>query len=503
MKSLSTILFSVFLLFPSFSYAAIFEVLVAPKDSAAYEAAQKKANGKSVFAERKIHKAFAKAGEIISSCGTCEVNVKLATGNYVGKGSTGSWEFPEVIAPNVVLRILGGYDDNFGKRAPFDSPTMLRSSKMRSSPVLHFLGKKHALKELVISGLTIDVSPGNRYDKKTNTLSKGTSSSWVMLALGYLTTNKLEISDNVLMNAANGAAAPLIRAASANTEIHVRNNFILNNILTWRVNSPSGAYMPSRYVFENNSFIMGWPYNPDRGTSNPGTLEIGGKYSAAKVEIKNNLFAYNVGGAIFPQWDDSKGPPISIRDNLFFDNGALFSAPKPAGGAVVGKFGGSAGHSAYDMDEIEEDFSWDVSGNVSFDPEIDLPVLKMQAVSYGGEKTVEENSSAADVAPAASVAEEKNLDEMSLEDFMNEPSADSAGGTTEETEEESASSKVAEYDYNLEDFSTGSFEMDEFAVDGSIKNYAPLMPYNPQKLPFAKNQKAAAYGVSRQKVKQY
>ncbi|MEQ8983524.1 MAG: hypothetical protein RL846_36610, partial [Deltaproteobacteria bacterium] len=97
-------------------------VLVAPKGSAAYDAAKSMADGTSVLAERKLHKAFGRAVEHLGACGACVVQIKVAAGTYEGKGRTGQWSFPEVKNPQAKLRILGGYDDKFSHRAPFSQP---------------------------------------------------------------------------------------------------------------------------------------------------------------------------------------------------------------------------------------------------------------------------------------------------------------------------------------------------------------------------------------------
>ena len=335
-------------------------ILVGRKGTKAAENAASAVDDKTVFAATKLGSAFDKAAQLLVDCKTCTVTIKVAAGQHEAKGNTGAFVFPETIAPDATLHVLGGYDADFKTRAPFTTPSALVIVRPRSGPVITFEGRKHALKELVLSGFVIDVAPGNAYDAKTNSLLKGTSSSYPLLAFGYLATDKLVIADNVFMNAANSVGGPLIRAASANSEVWVTNNLFLNDVFTWQVGSGGGKNTPKRYVIKGNTFALNWPYNPDATTSNPGTVEIGNKYAAASVEITGNLFAYNVGGAIFPQWDDKVGPKIAIKDNLFWLNGALFEAKTPAHGAVVGKFNKVSKHSAYDTDTLEEDFSWDV-----------------------------------------------------------------------------------------------------------------------------------------------
>lgn len=485
-----------------------YEVLVAPRDSAASETAAALADGSTVFAERKIHSAFGRAQELLAGCGDCTVHVKIAGGSYEGKARTGQWTFPEVQAPGATLRILGGYADDFSSRDPFADPTMLQVNQNRSDAVLRFEGKKHALRELVVSGLTIDTSPSNSYGMEENSLHKGGSSSFPMLAFGYLTTERLVISDNLFMNAPNGVGGPLIRAMSPQAEVRVENNVFLNNVHTWVVGSGGGKHIPGRYAIVGNSFVLNWPSNPDKTTSNPGTVEIGNNSSAAHVEIRGNLFAYNAGGAVHPQWDDTRGPKISFVDNLFYKNGVLFDASSPASGAVVGKFNNSATHGVFDMIDVEDDFSWEARGNVSIDPGLAIVVPQLKAVTYEGQgrrgtpSRADGGDDGAAEAPAdpaldgdpasAEVDElERMMAELEALSDEGEAGADEEVDVTEEAEVEEPT------------LSESAFDFEEYADEGATGNFAPYLELTPGELPFPTNAEARGYGASPDRVRQY
>ena len=64
--------------FAPLAEAADLTVLVAEKGSPAMAAAEQQADGKAVFAERKIHKAFDRAAEHLAGCGACTVTIKVA-----------------------------------------------------------------------------------------------------------------------------------------------------------------------------------------------------------------------------------------------------------------------------------------------------------------------------------------------------------------------------------------------------------------------------------------
>jgi len=442
---------------PGLARAQDVTILVAQAGTPAEGAATRLANGKTVLAERKLFKAFDLAAAKLGECKTCKVTIKVAGGTQVGKGGVGQWTFPEVITPAATLHILGGWDAKFARRAPMTNPTVLVTSRPRSGPIVTFEGRKHALKELVFSGFAIDVAPGNNYDAETNSLLKGTSSSYPMIAFGYLTTRRLVVADNVFMNAANAVGGPHIRAADEHSEVIVRNNLFLNNVFCWQASGSTGKYTLERYVFDGNSFILNFPYNPDATTSNPGALEIGNGETAKVVEITGNLFAHNVGGAIFMQWDDKRGPPITIKGNLFWQNGALFAGKGDGKGAIVGKFNHSAVYGSYTPDEAADDFSWTISGNAVVDPDLTVPVLDMKAVSYGRKPPEKKEEPAGEV------------------DFFGNSKS-----------EITMDADVA---------------MDDFAVDGKIKNFAPRMPFNVEAFPLVKNAKAKRYGASPERVR--
>jgi hypothetical protein len=438
-------------------------ILVAPGGSPAEAAATRQADGKKVFSERKLFKAFDLAASKLVGCGTCTVTIKVAAGQEVGKGGVGQWRFPEVIAPGGTLRILGGWDGRFTRRTPLTTPTVLVTSSPRSGPIVEFEGKKHSVRELVFSGFALDAAPGNAYDRETNSLLKGSSSSFPLLAFGYLTTERLVVADNVFMNAANAVGGPLIRPANQNSEVIVRNNLFLNNVFCWQVTGSASKFELARYLFEGNTFILNFPYNPDATTSNPGALEIGNKYSARSVEIRRNLFAYNVGGAIFAQYDDKLGPKLVIVDNLFWQNGALFEKTGGKGdgkGAIVGKFNRSAVHGSYTPAEAEDDFAWTMKGNVVQDPDVAVPVLEMEAVSYGPDRK-----------PAAP----REAGEGESVDFFGNKRSD----------------------ITLDD----DLDIGDYTAGGKIKNFAPRMPFHIETFPFPRSATASRYGARDARVK--
>ena len=442
-------------------------ILVANTGTPAADAAAAKADGKTIFAETKLFKAIDKAVELINAKKHCPpprvkgleappcdltpderylvVNVKVAAGKYDGKGGRGGFSIPEIYEPDTTLRILGGYDDTFQNRAPFSRPTIVNVG----GTVFALEGKDHALKEFYLSGFFMDIGGGNQYDAKTNSLLKGTSAGVQAVTIGYLTTERLVYADNVFLNSSHKAAAPLIRAANDKAEVIVRNNFILNNVLAWEADSARFKTIPAVYVFEGNSFILNWPYNPDPTTANPAALQLAGKYAATRFVIKGNLFAHNPGGAIY--WtapSEKDGPQTEITDNLFYNNGSLFGESEPGAAAVVTKFGGFKSNEVpwnpIGLDYLE-DYDWKAQRNVALDPKVPIVLVKP---GFANSTSVEAQNTA-----------------------LNDVRA--------------------------------MFGMSKQGGKMQISNYAPRMGMDPANLPFPAEEKARAYGVNPSRAEQF
>ncbi|CAH1387218.1 hypothetical protein [Candidatus Nitrotoga sp. M5] len=488
-------IFAAVLLSTTSAWASDLSIYVAPKGSTAYAAAKSLGNGQ---VERRLHKAFAAASSHLTQCINCTVTINVAGGEYTGKANVGLWVFPDTVAPKGMLRILGGWNEDFSQREPFQSPSLLKSTDKRSSVVLAFAGRKPTFKQLVVSGLTFDTSPSNRYDKNTNSFMKGGSSTFGQISFGYVSTDSLIISDNTFMNASSGGVGgPVVKPLGNNGEVRIQNNVFFNNIVPWAVASGSYSNPPARYIIKGNSFVLSWPYNADVATSNPGAIEIGNSRAAGQVEIEQNLFAYNFGGAVFSQWDDTKSPKLVIKNNLFYANGGLFGARARDSGAVVGKFAGAATHSIYSMDDIEDDFSWSVSGNQSFDPEIEIGVPDTIGLSSYGER--DEGAE-----PVDQESDDASVSDDELANDLSELTALLAGSDAEaksdNTDLESDSDGGLDLNLNFEDFAD-----QKGTALGTIdlKNYAPKLSFEPGNLPFSRNPKARQYGASPERVSRY
>ena len=370
--------------------ANTYAILVAPKDSPAYAFAQSKADDATVFAERTLHRALTNAAELLQS-GEHTVKVFVAQGEYDGKAGQGIWVIPAIDNPAASLHIVGGYNDDFSGRQPFSLLSVLVTSEGRSDALITF-SKRTTLKEVVISGLLFDGAPSNKYDARTNSILKGQSRTYPLLAFSLLTTDHLVIADNIFMNGAHGAFDPHVQPLSSGAVVDIQNNVFLNNIKTMKVGA---AKEVAAINLRHNTFFLNWPYNPDATSSNVSAIELYHSGGAAQVTIDGNLFAYNPGGAMQHDWPENRMPALTISNNLFHSNAALFEDGAAEAGVFAGKFGPNPKYLILDLETVEDDFGYDVEGNVAMDPQIPIAMADLQAAdSYSVQR---ENTTLNDV----------------------------------------------------------------------------------------------------------
>lgn len=415
-----------------------YTIYVAPGGTPAATSAEGKVNGTSSFAERSAQKAFAKAGTLLSQPGTHSATIMLAGGDYAGQAGSGMYTVPSIKNAQATLRIIGGYAPDFATRQPFTHLTRLTTNIGRNEGILN-ISKQSELKELVISGLVLDAAPSNKYDARTNSILKGSSRTVPLLTLGMLMTDHVVIADNIFINGAHGAFEPWIAPASANTVVDITNNFFINTIKTIQVGSGIGYRNNTvkEVNLRHNTFLLNWPYNPDATSSNVSAVTLYHKGGALQLNIEDNIFAYNPGGAMQHDWKENRMPGISLKRNLFFMNAALFGKGEPDAGVFAGKFGPNAKYLVIGLATIADDFSYAVADNVAFDPKIPITLLELLSVN------------------SASVDRKNTV----MNDVRRLFGQNQDGGTVK------------------------------------IANYAPVMDFDPKALPLPAEEKAKPYGV--------
>lgn len=404
-------------------------------DKDAGKAAAEAAGAKWV---KNLTKAFAKAEGDLNG-GENEVVFKLAAGDQDGDLGSGAYALPAFNNPAGSLTLIGGFDNAFAKRDPFGTPTVITTISERSAPLWQF-AKNTKLKALVIDGLVWDASASNRYDAKTNSLLKGTSSTHVFIKFNYLETDRLEFRNNVFLNAPHRVMETLIRAATPRATIRFYNSIFLNCVIPLKLDSARFRNKPKTIEVDHCSFLLNWAYNPDPNTGSPCALEIGPKEAAGEIHITNSLFYANFGGAILAL--NTQMPGLTLNNNNFIGNGLLHGQSESDAVAMIVSAGGRK--QPLGLDDIEDVPSVDeADGNVSLPPGI--------ALSLGEVKTVDASKVKVEKTWANAVNRilGRNL----------------SGGTV------------------------------------AIKDYAPKKEYDPAAPPFATRAEAAKYGASPSLVK--
>jgi hypothetical protein len=431
MRSLPCVLALV--LASSAARAESFTIYVAARDTTAATAAQAKADDKAAFWFAQLWRAVAKAVELAQS-GEHDVKVLVA-----GK-QPGLVAFDGAInAAKSRLVLAGGHCDDWSRK-PFECPTELAADAGRPAPFIGFASNKQQFKELVISGFVLDAAVSNKYDAKSNSLLKGTSRTLPLLGFKGVVAETLTVSDNVFLNGANRAFELSSSAASKEATVEVRNNFFLNNVMALKV-APSGfkGNKHKSIRFTHNSVVLNWPNNPDATSSNVGALELPTKDCCGELAIEHNLFAHNAGGALQNDWAVARLVKLSIANNLFFSNAAVFGNAKPEAGAVTGKFGPNPTHRVLSPTEAQDMMDGLGAGNVVLDPQVPVALVDLG------------------VADSSAVTAKKTVQN----DLRGIFGLNKDGGTVE------------------------------------IKNYAPRMGLDLANLPFPKAEAARGYGVQR------
>ncbi|MEL6616641.1 MAG: hypothetical protein AAFQ43_12940, partial [Bacteroidota bacterium] len=93
---------------------------------------------------------------------------------------------------------------------------------------------------------------------------------------------------------------------------------------------------------------------------------------------------YNPGGVFQHDWPEDRMSEMTIRENLFFLNGALWNKAEPEAAVIAGKFGTNPLYLVLDLYDVEDDLSANMDENVAFDPQIPVVLAPLQSVQASG-----------------------------------------------------------------------------------------------------------------------
>lgn len=103
-----------------------------------------------------------------------------------------------------------------------------------------------------------------------------------------VTIDHLVIADNIFINGAHGAFDPYIMPISANTVVDITNNFFINTIKTIQIGAGIGYKNNTvkEVNLRRNTFLLNWPYNPDKTSSNVSAVTLYHNHGAKQLNIE-------------------------------------------------------------------------------------------------------------------------------------------------------------------------------------------------------------------------
>lgn len=238
----------------------------------------------------------------------------VAEGVYSGTFDVG---FFEITNP---MEIYGSYNEDFSKRDPFSTPSIIRT-KPNSSSGKQTLIYIRETKDVVIDGFLIDMGEHNNYDSKapegvetgylTLTNTGGTPQRSAIRIVG----NNVTIRNNTFVNISYGGVS-VAQRQNIEGKIHIDNNLFVNiahsgidcGVLT------SPRQDAKDIEISNNTFTF--TYGTTFLNENLGCaiwLKPNANYN-----IHHNVFAYASDAAI--RFLDYEGAVLDLQYNMFVNN---------------------------------------------------------------------------------------------------------------------------------------------------------------------------------------
>jgi hypothetical protein len=255
--------------------------------------------------------------------------IRIAEGVYRSRGESGSDEI------NVPVQIIGGYDDTFTVRDPWDKHktifTGTNDYQKSTDPRLYIRtdqqreanGRPSTGSKIIVDGIIIDNGPRNRYhqnkdlairrmaDPRTNQNPSPNSGGIVIVASRF--TN-VGVQNCVIMNTAPSEGALSVRVFQGGQGI-IRNNLCINNT-GYGIHARTGytgsdPELVPKFQITNNTSLFNWKHDP--------VATYGGDALALdqylKATVKDNVLGFGHMGGIL-----SKGADLTLINNLFVGN---------------------------------------------------------------------------------------------------------------------------------------------------------------------------------------
>jgi hypothetical protein len=255
--------------------------------------------------------------------------IRIAGGTYMSRGASGSDEI------NVPVTIIGGYDETFSYRDPWDAHktifTGTNDYKKSTDPRIYIRtdqqreanGQLSQGGTIIIDGIIIDNGPRNRYHQKKDLAIRRKASpptgenpspnSGGIVIVASKFTN-VAVQNCVIMNTAPSEGALSVRIFQGGQGI-IQNNLCVNNtgygIHARTGYTGSNPELTPKFVIRYNTSIFNWKH--DAVATYGGYALALDQYLTATVE--NNVLAFGHQGGIY-----NKGAKIVLNNNMFAGN---------------------------------------------------------------------------------------------------------------------------------------------------------------------------------------
>ncbi|MCB1049137.1 MAG: hypothetical protein H6510_08855 [Acidobacteria bacterium] len=251
----------------------------------------------------------------------------LSAGQYHGKGGSGHWEISQD-----GLTLLGGYNDDFSARNPFENITLLAFDNSPENKTKRFGGPdfkaieradRKPIKGLVLDGLTFDGGNRNTYreDPQNPSMKLDSTPGDFLLHLKIAGGSKAVIRNCTFLNP--GKSAAVMAQGEPDSELLCSNNVFVNGVYHHMIVGRLSSKSPNRMKVqvENNSFLFSWQVS----ANGEGVVV----YPFTDISFKNNVFAFGDSSAIvndrYEEMIDNRGTKtkgvnktVRIDDNQFF-----------------------------------------------------------------------------------------------------------------------------------------------------------------------------------------
>jgi len=247
--------------------------------------------------------------------------IHVAQGTYTGRLKAGQY-----IIKQASIELIGGYTDDFTKRNPFVTRTLIADDPERKHPdtqsggTLRLIGDGEAvteMKHLVVDGFVFDQGNKNSYSSGPTLSDMRDNHPIIKINVSYDGAD-ITVRNNVLVN---GGWEGITVFAKPNSRTVIENNIIINVV-------KDGIYIaasPKRndkdrdadVIIRNNTIAYTWqqlpptPADPFFGRGSAIELSRHGK-----ALIEKNILAHGSEGGIF----NDLNKQVTAKGNVFFDN---------------------------------------------------------------------------------------------------------------------------------------------------------------------------------------